>query len=902
MKIRPLLSFTVCWVTGSAAACLYSGSGLLLAWIGLISLLVSVKVWGEVSWRYIAVLGLSISLAAGYWEWNEGRNVSHLPEALDRSFVELNESIVEAGGKIVSVVERDGDRVDFTMKLSELSLITEEDTKSPIQADEADSRIQGELIAVQIKLLTEEEIEIVEEWRRGDQVQLIGVLEEPAEARNYGGFDYRSYLHTQKIHWLLKGQGATTVKVTAPDSWSPLTILRLNDSARAVLGAEMDRLFQQRHSGYMKGLVIGLQDDLDPDTFKEFSQLGLTHILAISGMHVAVYVGVLLFLFKRLGMTKETALTVTLVLVPVYVLISGAGPSIVRAGLMSMIALLAARVGMLKDGLNILAAAALVMLIWNPYMLLSVSFQLSFLVTLGLMVYVQLTDSLLNVLPRWIRSAVSVTLVAQLVSFPLTIYYFNQFSLLSFAANLVFVPFITFIVLPLGTLVLLLGRLWEDAARILAHITEQLNDITFYLVEWINGFAGGVLIWRSPSLLWIGVYYVLLYVLLNVAKRRMEARSAPQYMEDETRPLAEIGYPLNSFGGHVGVGNLQNLYGAPMIVRWSGAIILITAVGLGMLLYMGYQSESKTGRGTISYLDIGQGDSILITTPGGAHILVDGGGTLSFGQKEEWRIRRSPFEVGAKVLVPLLKKRGIHRLDAIILTHGDQDHAGGLQAVLEDIPVSALLFNGTLADREAYRKLMDTALAAEVQLYAVHQGMSLSPDDETELNFLWPEVMDGDHAGAPLLNGVPLLEEQNHASVAFRLEMNGRNFLFTGDMDQEAEEEIVQQARQTGISAGPDIDVLKVAHHGSKTSTGDTWLKFWRPAATVISAGVNNLYGHPKAEVLERLEANHAAIFRTDQQGEIQMRVRAEGIKVRYKLAEEEANDEIKGKTALDSE
>jgi competence protein ComEC len=309
---------------------------------------------------------------------------------------------------------------------------------------------------------------------------------------------------------------------------------------------------------------------------------------------------------------------------------------------------------------------------------------------------------------------------------------------------------------------------------------------------------------------------------------------------------------------------------------------------MGILLYKGYQSDSQAGKGTISYLDIGQGDSILITTPSGVHILVDGGGTLNFGQKEEWRIRRSPFEVGAKVLVPLLKKRGIHRLDVIILTHGDQDHAGGLQAVLEEIPVSALLFNGTLADRGSYVELMRTALERNVQLYAVQQGMTLSPDDTTALSFLWPEGRDGEASGTPPLKGVPLLEEQNHDSVVFRLEMNGRNFLFTGDMDLEAEAEIVELAQQKGINAGPAIDVLKVAHHGSKTSTGETWLEFWQPTAAVISAGVNNLYGHPKAEVLERLQDNHAGVFRTDQQGEIQMRVRAEGVEVRCKLGEED--------------
>lgn len=886
MKERPLLCFAVCWVVGSAAGCLCSGSRLLLVWAGIMMLLGIVAVSGRLSWKYIAVLCLSVTLAGFHWEWNESHNLSELPKVLNHSSSELDEVAVKVGGTIVSAVERDGDRVDFTMKLLQLNLLEEGDRSLPTTKDGLGDKVHGELIAVQIKLQAEQEISIAAEWRRGDRVDFNGVLEEPAVARNFGGFDYRAYLHTKEIHWLLKGEGADNVKITSPETWSLRTVLRWNDTVRATLGAEMDRLFQKRHSGYMKGLVIGMQDDLDPDTFQQFSQLGLTHILAISGMHVAVYVGVILFLLRRCRLTKETALTVTLVLVPVYVLLSGAGPSIVRAGLMSMIALFAARVGVLKDGLNILGASALFMLIWNPYLLLSVSFQLSFLVTLGLMVYVPLADPLLSVLPRWLRSTVVVSLVAQFVSFPLTIYYFNQFSLLSFAANLLFVPFITFIVLPLGTLALLLGRLWGGAASMLAYITEMLNNATFFVVEWINGFSDGVLIWRSPSLLWIGAYYVLLYGLLYAAKLRVEARNAPQYMEDETRPLEGTVMPQgrNGRGEREWNWDSQHLFAALKAVGWSGAIVLLSSVGLVIMLYKGYQSESYTGAGTISYLDVGQGDSILITTPSGAHILVDGGGTVSFGQKEEWRIRRSPYEVGAKVLVPLLKKQGIHRLDAVILTHGDQDHAGGLQAVLEGIPVSALIFNGTIVDREAYKDLMRTALEANVQLYAVHQGMTISPDNNTELNFLWPNIPSG------VESVLPVHEEQNHESVAFRLSMNGRSFLFTGDMDVEAEEEIVQKARLNGINKGLPIDVLKVAHHGSKTSTGDVWLQFWNPTAAVISAGVNNMYGHPNAAVLERLASSNIAVFRTDLQGEIQMRVRADGIDVRHKLGEEMEN------------
>ncbi|KUP23816.1 ComEC/Rec2 family competence protein [Paenibacillus sp. DMB5] len=906
MNRRPLLSFTICWVAGSAAGCLFDGYRLLASIAVCLLLLALWAAGGGIRWKTAAVFGLALTAAALHWEWTEARNVSLLPEALGKPEAGLNETYITAEGVIASPVEQDGDRVDFTLKL--IGIIGDgqegkdaEATAAKMQAAESVNGSEaggpaaegslaaagpaGEQIAVQIKLQAESEIMVAAQWQRGDRVTVRGELVLPPVARNFGGFDYRAYLQTQRIHWLLKGEGAAIVTAVPPVSWQLSSILRWNDAARATLGAEMDRLFQEPHAGYMKGLVIGIQGDLDPETFKQFSQLGLTHILAISGMHVAVYVGVILFLLRRLQFTRETALTVTLLLVPVYVLLSGAGPSIVRAGLMSMIALLAARLGLLKDGMNILAASALIMLVWNPYFLLSVSFQLSFLVTAGLMVYTPLAAPLFGRLPKWLGSSITVTLIAQLVSFPLTVYYFNQFSLLSFIANLLLVPFITFLVLPLGTLALLLGRIWDAGASGVAGVAELLNNWTFAAVEWVNGFTAGVLIWASPSLLWICLYYVLLYGLLYTLKRRREAGFAPQYMEDETRPLAELAQP--------GAGGVRDAFPYPYYagvqsgLRGSGYAAILCAAALALLLYKGYYTEQLNDAGTISFLDVGQGDSILITTPEEAHILVDGGGTVSFGNKEEWRIRRSPFEVGAKTLLPLLKQRGIHRLDAVILTHGDQDHMGGLQAVLEGMPVSALLFNGTLADAGPYTKLMNTALAKGVRLYAVQQGMVLAPDKVTELHFLWPEPL------AAVQQLLPEVEEQNHESVVFRLEMNGRSFLFTGDMDEAAEEEIIQAAQQAGIREAGPVDVLKVAHHGSKTSTGAAWLEFWKPETAVISAGVNNLYGHPNAGVLERLTEAGSAIYRTDLHGEVQLRVDEE-ISIRYRINTNEVKSDQK--------
>ncbi|MWV45328.1 DUF4131 domain-containing protein [Paenibacillus sp. HJL G12] len=882
MKGRPLIVWTASWLVGSSIGYVSSGFRLFMIWSG-ITLLVGAA--GFMSrkrslLRSLSIAWIALTLSCVYWELNDARNVTELPEALVMEAADINGMSVHGEGKIVSSVNVDGDRADFQVDLS--SVWIRENVGIGVSAPEELTQIH-ERVMVQVKLQSKEQQKAAGIWQRGDHVKLSGTLELPSTARNFGSFDYGKYLNTQHVHWLYKVKGTPNVQASASSLWSTLTIFRWNDKVRNGLGSKIEQIFQEPHAGYMKGLLIGMQDDIDPETYSQFSQLGLTHILAISGMHVAVYVASLLFILSLCRVTREKALLIVMILIPVYVLLSGVSPSVVRAGIMGMIGLIAARKGWLKDGMNILSAAALLMMMWNPYYMLSVSFQLSFLVTAGLMLYVPLVNPLLAFLPKRFAAAAGVTLIAQLVSFPLTIYYFNQFSLLSFAANFILVPLITFLTLPLGTAALLFGWIWLPAGTTLGRITEWLNDGTFWLVRWMNGYPQFITIWRSPSWIWICAYFILLYLLLYWANRyRLGQKDRlPALNGDDTVELGGGQQSIRAW--HVPVH--QN-YKLPSFLA---AIML----GLVFLIYWEYRPASLHGAGLIQFLDVGQGDSILITTPEGRHILVDGGGTVSFRKpQDDWKDRKKPFEVGAKVLVPLLKQRGIHQLDAVIVTHGDQDHAGGLQAVLDQIPVKALLFNGTLTGTASFNKLMDTALDRRIPVYAAHQGMELRPDEHTELLFLSPSLVESDEAP------VPIEKNQNHSSTAFVLTMNEGRFLFTGDMDQAAEEDVlhsrVQHAQASGktptVAGGefemPEggVDVIKIAHHGSKSSTGEDWLHYWRPKAAVISAGVNNLYGHPHADVVERITAEKIQLFRTDLNGEVQVKVTPGKLLTRYKL------------------
>ncbi|KAF9116670.1 hypothetical protein BGX30_005891, partial [Mortierella sp. GBA39] len=227
----------------------------------------------------------------------EAANVSKLPEALQAAdAAQIDGASVRMTGMIASAVEVDGDRADFVMSVRQAVPIGGTAASGKPNSRDAGTnmgseRTVSEKVMVQVKLKSRQEQEAARQWQRGDRVRISGSLTQPQSARNFGGFDYRQYLVTQKIHWLFKAAGASNVQASAPSGFGMTLLLRWNDQARNGLSGMIDRIFQEPHAGYMKGLIIGLQDDLDPETYAQFSQLGLTHILAISALYGLLYFG-----------------------------------------------------------------------------------------------------------------------------------------------------------------------------------------------------------------------------------------------------------------------------------------------------------------------------------------------------------------------------------------------------------------------------------------------------------------------------------------------------------------------------------------------------------------------------------------------------------------------------------
>ncbi|MDF2963128.1 MAG: competence protein ComEC, partial [Paenibacillus sp.] len=824
----------------------------LSVYLSLLLGITAVALWFfKVPGRTVACGTFIIMIAAGYFEDYDRHNQSKLSISVPGLLSEEQEEIPYVlDGVITTKVEVDGDKASFTVR---------------------SDRDDGERLIVNVKLLTKEEQSKAGTWQRGDYVSMTGTLQRPGKARNFGGFDYRSFLRFKHIHWLLAVKGADQVKVAASHRWTPHTVLRWNDQFREFLGGGIERIFPPEQSGFMKSMLIGVTDDMDPLQFQQFSQLGLTHILAVSGLNVAIFLACLLWIMRRLGFTRETYLLTAMALMPFYIAVTGASPSIIRAGLMAIIALYAAYRHTLKDGLHTVLLVGLGMLIWEPYYMLDVSFQLSFLVTIGLITGVPPVNRLLPVRSSGWRNAISITLVAQCISFPVSIYYFNQFSLLSFAANFCLVPVFSMVTMPAGTAALLLGLVYVPAGKAVAFLIAKLNGWIFTVVDWSSRWDWFQTIWPSPGIGWMVCYYIAWAVtvgLLLQMKHKQNVQEGPMLRTDHVRKSIQSGR-----------------------IQKTVSLLCLPGCALLLMLLLGfaYKPDLWEHAGQVDFIDVGQGDSILITTPQNRSvILVDGGGTLSFRKAgDEWKQRKDPYEVGRKLLVPLLKKRGIQKIDYLIITHQDADHIGGLQAVIEQIPVEKLIFNGTFKPSPGVEKLFQTALDKQVKLVKAFAGDTFTADAETVLHILYPLPQEA--AGE-----LRVEKEQNGESVVFRMEMSGTSWLFTGDMDTASEAAVLRMLASGSTSAASDVDsaaaapasvdVLKVAHHGSKTSSGASWLDAWKPRMAVISVGERNTYGHPNPQVVSRLEERNTGIFRTDRHGEVQMKVKDGQISIRTKL------------------
>lgn len=655
---------------------------------------------------------------------------------------------------------------------------------------------------------------------RGDGVTVSGHLRDIRGFCNPGGFDYERHMALQGIHARLFAP-SVTIQAQGEGGDGPAWIdharQRLDQRMSAALGNHSEVSIQ-----VLKALTLGRRDDLSDDLRDAFSRTGVSHVLAISGLHIGMVAAAAFALFVRLlawipwllarAWVRKGAALLSLFPVIGYGLLAALSPSTQRAMIMVTLFLSTSWIGRRHDWLNAAAAAALAILVVSPPALMSVSFQLSFsavlAILLGLRVLPVMRPEAGQVLwRRWARRlliGVYVSVLANLGTAPLVMYYFNQVSWIGPLTNLVAVPLVGVVVVPAGLLGIALVPLSSALAGVCWHIAAWGVDAMVGFILSVDKLRGIAVTTVTPSLLEMALFYFLLAILLCWKRRT---------------------------------------------VRWIGLALVLLVGGLDAAYWVHRRFGSE--RMVVTAVDVGQGSANLLQLPGGFTVLVDGGG---FGDN-------STFDVGRSVLAPLLWRRKIKRIDLVILSHPNSDHLNGLLFILKRFDVGRIWSNHEPEATQGFRQWCQLiaqkgishesfdALSRQTVLGGVNFEILAPPVDFMERHRSQPR------------------HDLNNNSLVVRVSWNDVSLLFTGDVLAESEAELVARHGPGKLYS----TILLVPHHGSRSSSTRIFMDAVRPREGIISAGWKNRFRFPHPTVLERYADSGCRIWRTDRCGAVEV-------------------------------
>ncbi|WP_185819528.1 DNA internalization-related competence protein ComEC/Rec2 [Salibacterium salarium] len=656
---------------------------------------------------------------------------------------------------------------------------------------------RDEKIAVTLFLDEYKDTFSLKNFAPGVQCTLEGKMVRPSPPANFFAFHYPDYLKYKYIHWTFEVSSMEDIHCNENKTRHIFYIIKKwrHDGIQWI-----DTTFPSSLKGIAAALIFGERHLLDADTESHYQKLGLIHLLAVSGLHVGLISTTIYYGLIRLGLTREVSEWVLVLMLPVYILTAGAAPSVIRASSVLLIFLLWRKTGLARcDPFSVLAFFIMFLLFLHPYYIFHVGFQLSFLISGSLLLSWPLLKS-----KKKREASLLVTFIAQIAALPVVLYHFYEFSFLSFILNLLFIPFISFFVLPFIYLLFIVSLISPFIFRILIVPFDFIVDNAHHLLKWSASWNGLQFLSGKPSLIILCFLSIFIFCLF---------------------------YRLEKYG----VG--KKLYGP------------ISLLGTVLLVQMILPYVDKNGYITI--LDVGQGDSILIELPyRKAVYLIDGGGTIQF-PKELWEEKNNPYDPGDRVIVPYLKAKGISSINKLIVTHGDVDHYGGLYKTAEEVKIHEVIYG----KGEEYKE-------EEIQFLEYLHNEKQVPITWGKEGDFWRE---GDSVFQILL---PEGEEEpgNGRSVVIRADIEGSKWLFTGDLEEEGERKLLKKYSNL------KTDLLKVGHHGSKTSSSKPFIEHIQPKAAFISAGTCNRFGHPHEETLQTLKENGVKVFRTDIGGAIEIR------------------------------
>ena len=618
----------------------------------------------------------------------------------------------------------------------------------------------------------------------GDLIKIKGEYSAPEVARNYKGFDYSQYLKTLNIYGTIKVEESEIIN---KNQLSPILISINNIKEKMIDNA--NRNMPKRTANLLLGILIGERDNIQEDIIESFRTANLSHILAVSGAHTSYIILGITYLISKSKTPKRIGYIITIINLLIFIIITGASYSVVRACIMAIV-VIGAKICYRKENFfTSICISLIIILIQNPFAINDIGLKLSFMGTAGIVIFNKsITNFFIKLkIKQKIAEALSVTFSAQLMIMPITILNFNTISLTFFISNILASPLLGIIII-FGFISIFISSILNPISKILFLILHIFLELLILVSKVTEKIPGSSILVKTPNILFAIVYYILIlfFNYFFVIKQNPTRRFHKKIIKIIT------------------IKNIKNAFKVIAVVFL--IILLLTRI---------VRIINPTLK--IYFIDVGQGDSTLIVTPKNKKILIDGG------------------EGKTNVLFQYLLDRRINKIDYIIISHFDSDHCNGLIEIIEKMRVENIVMSKQSKESEEYKKILEIIKQKNIKV------SSVKAEDK---------IIIEKNLYTKILNPAEKFEFQdlNNNAIVAKLVYKNFSMLFTGDIEK-AEESLAKKYKNELKST-----ILKVAHHGSKTSTSEEFLKYVEPQIALIGVGENNKFGHPNQITIEKLK------------------------------------------------
>ena len=661
----------------------------------------------------------------------------------------------------------------------------------------------------------------------GDVIEFYGTYNKSNEQRNYGGFDYSLYLKTQKIYGTFE---CSEINVISKNKGSLIknSIISFKEYIKSNLRANLS----EDEANLCIGLIIGDRTNLDENIEEDFKTSNLTHMLAVSGSHF-VYIVLALTYINKLFKRKKLGQIFILIIILFFMNLTGNTGSVVRSGIMALLSILASMFYRKADLWTNMAIAILIQIVINPYIIFDIGVQLSYGGVIGIVLFNESINNIIEYITSKINTKLNRYKIGnkeESINNKRLYIKDNQKN-----SNQIIINLIKYIKESVSVTI---------SANIIIIPIMMLNFNTISLSFVISNLLAG-------AILGIIIIYAFILVFLSII---LKSFISPLFilLNSLLKILIFIAHicsmlPFSKI--YVVTPNLFLIIIFYILIyllsrkKYSKKILIIVILLVIIFNFIFPIFTSKRSNLEINFIDVGQGDSTLIRV-NNKNILIDGGGS-SYGET---------FDVGEMTLFPYLLDRGIKKLDYVIISHFDSDHCQGLNFIMENMKVENAIISNLGQESNEYDTFINLAKKQRTNLIFVKMGDVIKIGNAT-INILFPE------------NNLITDNEKNNNAIVFKFIWKDFSMLFTGDIEEKAESRILN-IYSNNLST-LQATILKVAHHGSKTSTTKKFIEAVKPKIALIGVGEDNNFGHPNNGVIERLIGIGCKIYRTDKNGEI---------------------------------